>query len=129
MREKKDIRVNRIPSPTWRWLSLNEHLINEVELPASVSAGIDLSNTVALKELPAFTLEGIKTGMGSDYCDMLSLSTAPVHSFKSSGKSREKASAVIEIEFDDCQSQCFMAQLEVSDGAEMTAVMDIGTEE
>lgn len=129
MREKRDIRINKIPSPTWRWLSLNDHSLSGVEIPERIAVDIDIPSGVEIKEIPDFTFEDITTGMGEDMTALAKASGAPVH-YLCTKKDRSVASPVwMNVLFDDSSSQYVGSQIELKENSSMTVIMDMGMEE
>lgn len=129
MREKRDLRINVIPSPTWRWLSLNDHKISGVEVPETLQVDSDIPSGIEMKEIPDFTFENIDTGMGKDMVDLVRASGAPVHSLLAKRDGGTGKPVWMNVVFDDSSSQQFCAQLDVRENAKMTVIMDMATQE
>ncbi|MCR5451997.1 MAG: SufD family Fe-S cluster assembly protein [Lachnospiraceae bacterium] len=129
MREIKDIKINKVPSPTWRWLSLNDYFLSNVEVPAGISSETELPLAVEVKEIPEFSAGDIKSGMGDDFNKLMKCSNAPVHLFKKTKSGAADSPVSIKLMFNDSCSEAYQAEFELVDDSSLTVVMDLETEE
>lgn len=63
---RKNIKVNELPSPTWRWLKLNESWIEDMESLNEKEASYYLPKDVEISKTPRKSISNIETALGKD---------------------------------------------------------------
>ena len=63
---EKRIRVNELPSPTWRWLKMNETYVSNLEALEQKNAIIFVPTAVETGEIKRKNISDIKTALGQD---------------------------------------------------------------
>ncbi len=63
---RKNIKVNELPSPTWRWLKLNESWIEDMEPLIEKEASYYLPKDVEISKTPRNSISNIETALGKD---------------------------------------------------------------
>lgn len=121
-----DIQINKIPSPTWNWLQMNEVKVENVQTynkqngEAYISK-IETPDAVNHTVEDEFDIDAA-TGMGDEVANILE--DATVHTFAADGAANEPV--VIDYNFSQGVSAS-RVQLKVSSNAEMIVVQDFAS--
>ena len=150
MSKQNTIRVNRLPSPTWNWLRLND---TEIMLPAEASEalveitlptqespeslGSEAENEIqigSLSEGPAFTSEeleiltGLETGMGEAFQEYTASAPVDVFQWKAAVEERPEKLLVTRVFTSAQESTVNRFFFSAEEGSDVTIVMDLAKE-
>ena len=121
---KMDMRVDRLPAPTWKWLGVN-HADVSADLPEAAVPEISVpaGSSITVSRTDAEDLRGMRTGCGPDMDKLVD--AAGEKAYEISAPAGEKAAepVIIRADFAGGRSWAFRAVLRAEEGAEMTAVM------
>ncbi|MBQ2088883.1 MAG: SufD family Fe-S cluster assembly protein, partial [Lachnospiraceae bacterium] len=121
-----DIQINKIPSPTWNWLQMNEVKVENVQAYNEQNSKVFITK-IETPDSVEHTLEDnfdidVNTGMGNEVANILG--DATVHTFAT--EEVENEPVVIEYKFPQGVSAS-RVQLKVASGAEMIVVQDFAS--
>lgn len=121
-----DIQINKIPSPTWNWLQMNEVKVENVQAYNEQNSKVFITK-IETPDAVEHTLEDnfdidVNTGMGNEVANILG--DATVHTFAT--EEVENEPVVIEYKFPQGVSAS-RVQLKVASGAEMIVVQDFAS--
>ncbi|MBE5896842.1 MAG: SufD family Fe-S cluster assembly protein [Lachnospiraceae bacterium] len=122
-----DIQINKIPSPTWNWLQMNEVKVENVQTYNKQNGETYITKTET-PDAVNHTVEDefdvdVATGMGNEVANILG--DATVHTFAT--EEVENEPVVIEYKFPQGVSAS-KVQLKVSSNAEMIVVQDFASD-
>lgn len=123
---KKDIMINELPLPTWRWLRMNGAEINDLSELHNGEIRTDIPAGIEINEVKRSEWVNIKTALGNDM-DYL-IDRAMDKSILLRAKGGEVGPASIDIEYVSSSNQANSFALEADEGAEMTVIMRFAEE-
>ncbi len=121
--------VNVLPSPTWRWMKLNDQ---QVEITAPVSEGsfrLTLPEGISRTETDYTEIKDIPGGMGYDMDTFAMHAGVPVTKFTAAKGQRTALPVVIDLDYQEGCSSLNLYELSAEEDSEMTVIMFFTAEE
>ncbi|KUE74041.1 hypothetical protein AUQ37_06610 [Candidatus Methanomethylophilus sp. 1R26] len=121
---KMDMRIDRLPSPTWKWLGVNyadvsadmpEAAAPEISVPAGSAVSVSRTDAEGCRE--------IRTGCGPDMFRLVDAAGDPAYRVSAAAGGKNAEPVIIRADFAGGRSQAFRAVLRAEEDADLTAVM------
>lgn len=121
---KMDISIDRLPSPTWKWLGVN-HADVSADIPEAAAPEITVpaGSPVTVSRTDAEDLSGMRTGCGPDMARLIYAAGDKAYEITVPAGKRPAEPVIIRADLAGGRSQAFRLVLRAGEGSEMTAVM------
>lgn len=118
---RKGIKVNELPSPTWRWLKMNETWIENVKPLNQKEPMYDIPTNLEIKKTPRNEISEIKTALGQDMERLIDEATDYADNIVVQDRVMGPARIDIDYLADEQAANSFM--LEAKDNSELYVIM------
>ena len=122
-----EMKINKLPAGTWRWLHMNHANVSEeadfTSCPVQIKCPEEIEQ-VTKDNLPSNAWETIQTGMGDDMSKLLKESETEELSFKSKADKKDAEPVSLSFEYHDGDRKGNIVNLYLEENSEMTVVMD-----
>lgn len=124
MTEEKNLKINTLPSPTYRWLKMNEAVVQAPKLLSSGELAIQNGTGYSLSLTSYAELLDIPGGMGYDMDLMMSDSASRVYKIQVPSGSKVADSLRIRIDYEDMAARGDVLYVELMEDAELSLILD-----
>lgn len=132
---KEAIKINELPTRTWRWLHVNESRLENIEVTGGKTAetqipqGIQAADDGDAAQKFAWA-EAVRTGMGAEFETLVKEGGAKPQRFVSVQKQADDAAVLkLDYRYADGEKTVSAVELCAEPGSEMTVVMQYASEE
>ncbi len=121
---KMDISIDRLPSPTWKWLGVN-HADLSADIPEAVAPEITVpaGSPITVSRTDAEDLRSMRTGCGPDMARLVDAAGDRAYEITVPAGERPAEPVIIRADLAGGRSQAFRLVLRAEECSEMTAVM------
>lgn len=126
----KEIAINHIPSPTWRWLKMNHGKITTFYV-ANATHDYDEKVPAAIEKTTAdkAVFNNITASLGADFDEMFNESITETTKFTAKAGVKETSPVVLRFNYAENAVNANKFAVEAEDDAEITVLMDFAAEE
>ena len=111
-----DMIINKLPSPTWRWLKVNQSALT-ADISSESEIVFNRPEGVAYSEIKESELENIATGIGEEFGRLVNLSKLPVHRFSVSKDTEVAEILRLDFSFNKADCSAGIIELDIAVGA------------
>ena len=120
-----DMRVNTLPSPTWKWLKMNYADVKDVQEAQACSPQVEIpaGSPAVVGRTDAAVYKEYRTGVGYDMVKLVD--TAGDLAYEVAAEAGQKADkpVVLRMDFDADKSEAIRVVLRAEEGSELTVIM------
>lgn len=124
MGQNEQMTVNRLPSPTWNWLHMNESSLSGIDtenrgacLKVEVPKGLTYCQKMR-------NMQAVSGGMGADMDRLLAISGVKAETIVAPKGIREEAPVLFHLSYDKDASGIHAVELAAEEDSSMTVIMD-----
>jgi sufB/sufD family protein len=123
-----DMIINKLPSPTWRWLKVNQSALT-ADISSESEIVFNRPEGVAYSEIKESELENIATGIGEEFGRLVNSSKLPVHRFSVSKDTEVAEILRLDFSFNKADCSAGIIELDIAEGASLKVIMDYSLKE
>ena len=124
-----EMKINKLPSGTWRWLHMNDTRIEQEANLAQCPVQVQCPASLAQAKAAENTFEKITTGMGEDMTRLLNESGTEAVLFTAEAGVKESTPVTLSFGYQDGDRKGNIVDIYLKENSEMTVVMDYHSNE
>ena len=124
-----EMKINKLPSGTWRWLHMNDTRIEQKANLAQCPVQVQCPASLAQTKVKEDTFEKITTGMGEDMTRLLKESGTEANFLTAEIGVKESTPVTLSFVYQDGDRKGNIVDIYLKENSEMTVVMDYHSNE
>ena len=128
MSKERNITVNKLPSPTFRWLGMNSALLPVPEKLKEGKPVLKDTEELSASETDYTLMRNIAGGMGEELDRMAEESGIPVREFRIGAGISKKDALCIRLHYGEGEQALNLFSIRAEEGSELTIFMDFSSE-